>query len=72
MVYPRVKREDGGRPTSTQGGTEGAKIKEERRAEYGSKENEEDKDHDKDNEDSESTSSEELETKEPTKPPAKT
>ncbi len=41
--------EAGGWPTSTQGGTEGAKIEEERREEEGSKESEEDKDCDKEN-----------------------
>ncbi len=46
--------EAGGQPTSTQGGTEGAGIEEERRVEQGSEESEEDNDHDKDNDDSES------------------
>ncbi len=64
--------ESGGQPASTHGGTEGAQIEEERRAEEGSEESEDNKDHDKDEDGSKSTSSRESKTKELAKPPAKT
>ncbi len=64
--------EAGGWPTSTQGGTEGPGIKEERREEEGSEESEEDKDCNREDKGSKSNSSEGSEMEEPTKPPAKT
>ncbi len=63
--------EAGGRPASIQRETEGAEKEEKKRQEYGSEESDDEEGH-RDDDDSESSTSRESETKEPTKPTAKT